>query len=102
MKGLEQTASEGRRRRLSRDNKWHKVSASDDQTANNHEAHDVHRNEGSEDLLSEDDNFCRVNHEFEFIEDEIQIESYDEISETIEIEDDFDTDFDKDSVIAWI
>lgn len=98
MKGLEQTATEGRRR----DNKWHKASASDDQTVKNHEAHSVHINEGFEDLLSENDDFCRVNHEFQFIDDEIQIESYGEISETVEIEDDFDTDFEKDSVVAWI
>lgn len=67
---------------------------------NNHEAHDVHLNEDFEDVLSENDDFCRVNHEFEFIEDEIEIESCGEISKTVEIEDDFDTDFEKDSVIA--
>lgn len=101
MKVLEQVTTESRRRRLSRDNKWHKASVSDDRAAS-HETHDIQINECFEDFLSEKDDFCRVNHEFELIEDEIQIESYDEVCENVEVEEEFDTDFEKDSVIALI
>lgn len=59
--------------------------------------------ESFDEPISDNDDSCNL-HEYDLIEEEIQVESFDddcnEICETIEVEDDFDTEFEKGSVIA--
>lgn len=81
------------------------------------ETHEVQIDECFTELLSDNDidhegeeeeeeevEFCNTNTEYEFIEEEIPIESLDDEGgieiETIEVDDDFDANFETDSVIV--
>lgn len=119
-------AGEGRRRRLSRESaKWHRACVSNDQLEQHNNQSDIdetHLTSSNEyfemSLANSDDNensihFIDDNNEFEYIEEQ-QVEKEEsqqhdhendenagETYYTIEIEDDFDTDFEKDSLVAW-